>query len=102
MINYEWIIRQLDRDSFTGGIKSIHWRYFGREDSFIAETFGELRITPSPDSPDFIPFENVTKEDVISWLENELADELPRIREELSKEIELKKASPIVNGFPWA
>jgi hypothetical protein len=102
MINYEWVIRQLDREPSTGGIKTIHWRYRAREDSFVSETFGEVKVTPNPDSPNFILFENVTEQLVISWLESELADKLPEIQEQLIKELELQKTPAVVNGLPWA
>jgi len=103
MIEYTWAITEVERDPETGGIKKIHWRYMGKEGDIFFERFDVLNVQPDPNSSNFVPYENVTKEMVISWLETELADKIPELQQELTTQIETAKNEVVnISGLPWA
>ena len=54
-----------------------------------ASSIGTLSVDFSDDA-EFIPYESLTKEDVVGWLEAGL-DNLDSMKENLSRQIELQK-----------
>ena len=73
MINYQWTISALDckvkEEDLNDVVYTVHWRYRGTDENGItAETYGAQSVgTPDPD--DFTPYDEITKEQVVSWLE---------------------------------
>ena len=73
MINYQWTISALDckvkEEDLNDVVYTVHWRYRGtNENGITAETYGAQSVgTPDPD--DFTPYDEITKEQVVSWLE---------------------------------
>lgn len=65
-ITYQWTISALDcavsKDGLTNVVKTIHWRYRGaNENNITAEVYGAQSVG-DPNSEEFTPFENLTKE----------------------------------------
>ena len=92
---YNWKINQLDAKIHEGGLDNviyiIHWSYLATDDSeepIIVSTSGAVGVQYNEGDP-FIPYDELTKEIVVGWLENDLdVDALKLI---LDKQIELKK-----------
>lgn len=75
---YTWVVSGLHakiNDTELGlenVIESIHWRYQAEDaDGNIADVYGSVGLE-APDADSFKPFEEITKEDVESWLESKL------------------------------
>ena len=92
---YSWRINALDakihENDLDNVIYTIHWSFIGQDDSeepVMASSIGTLGVQYNPESP-FISYDDLTKEDVVGWLESGL--DVDSMKENLDKQIELKK-----------
>ncbi|WP_296683212.1 hypothetical protein [Flavobacterium sp.] len=73
MINFEWNINPMDciidDDGMTNVIQTVHWRLTGTDENEISSSVYGAQSFPKPSEEGFIPFEELTKEIVVSWLE---------------------------------
>ena len=104
---FNWVISQLDSipslDGMDKVISVIHWRAqkLYQEDViyFTADTYGALAVD-APHEASFIPYDEVTKEMVKSWLE--AGWDTKTIEANLDAQIQNFLNPPIVNyGLPW-
>ena len=72
---YTWKINQLDakihEDGLNNVIYIIHWTYIATDDSeesISVSSIGTLSVEYNEGNP-FIPYEDLTKNDVVGWLE---------------------------------
>ena len=91
MNTYNWIISALEckvsEDGLTNVVSTIHWRYNAtNENGITVDTYGAQGVG-SPDPADFTPYENITKDQVIGWLEALL--DVPALQLQLDKQINL-------------
>ncbi len=78
MISYNWVISTMDCIVSDNGLNNIvegvHWRFYGNlddENKTGGELFGYKKVSkPNPES--FTVFEDLTKETIISWLEQDI------------------------------
>ena len=91
---YNWKINALDakihENDLDNVIYTIHWSFIGQDDSeepVMASSIGTLGVQYNPENP-FIPYADLTKEDVVGWLEAGL--NVDSMKENLDKQIELK------------
>jgi hypothetical protein len=92
---YNWRINALDakihENDLDNVIYTIHWSFIGQDDSekpVLASSIGTLGVQYTEENP-FIPYEDLTKEDVVGWLEDGL--DVDSMKENIDKQIELKK-----------
>ena len=92
---YNWKINALDakihENDLDNVIYTIHWSFIGQDDSeepVMASLIGTLGVQYNPENP-FISYDDLTKEDVVGWLESGL--DVDSMKENLDKQIELKK-----------
>jgi len=92
---YKWKINALDakihENDLDNVIYTVHWSFIGQDDSeepVSASSIGTLGVQYTEENP-FIPYEDLTKEDVVGWLEDGL--DVDSMKENLDNQIELKK-----------
>ena len=92
---YSWRINALDakihENDLDNVIYTIHWSFIGQDDSeepVSVSSIGTLGVQYNPENP-FISYNDLTKEDVVGWLESGL--DVDSMKENLDKQIELKK-----------
>ena len=92
---YNWKINQLDakihENDLDNVIYTIHWSYMATDDSedpITVNSIGTLGITYNPEDT-FIPYADLTKEDVEAWLEAGL--DVDSMKLNLDNQIELIK-----------
>ena len=89
---YNWKINALDAKITEGDnsnvIYTVHWTLIATNDTeeYTASTIGTLDVTYDPDN--FIPYADLTKADVVGWLEAGL--DVETIKANLDNQIELK------------
>jgi len=103
MINFKWVIVQLDTKPQEQGLQDvvslIHWRRNASDGSYIAESYGTMPCE-TPSSTDFTAYPDLTQAQVESWLEAGL--DLASIDSNLEEQIALQKNPPIVVlPLPW-
>lgn len=109
MINYSWIIPQdafevyPSEDGLTNVVKYIKWIRKAEETendiTYSAENSAQF-ICPAPNPDNYTPYENLTEEIVISWLESGL--NMETIDRALAKNIadqKLPKTEILPNPF---
>ena len=91
---YHWKIVQLDakikENDLDNVIYTVHYRFYAEDDSdpkIVRDIIGCIGVEYDPDN--FIPYEDVTKEDVVGWLEADLNVE--GMKQNLDQEINLIK-----------
>ena len=92
---YNWRINALDakihENDLDNVIYTVHWSFIAKDDSeepVLASSIGTLGVKYNPESS-FISYDDLTKEDVVGWLEEGL--DVDSMKENLDKQIELKK-----------
>lgn len=97
MIKYNWIIesveRQLVLNELQDVIKFINWRYIGIDENEISLQINGCVSVPEPNKDNFTIYSDLTKEDIIVWLENILDVEDLKIT--IENQIQLIK-NPII------
>jgi hypothetical protein len=74
--NFQWVISQLncavESEGLPNVINTIHWRYNATkvdgDKTYFADTYGAVSVS-QPNPQNFTPYEDVTEEEVINWLE---------------------------------
>lgn len=100
MITYTWVISSLEckinENNLENVVQTIHWRYIGDDEGVQSEVYGSVSLD-SPDSNDFIPYDNLTQLIVESWLESNL--DVTQYQNMISEQIELIK-NPVIITLP--
>jgi methionine aminopeptidase len=110
MITYNWIISSMDSKlkdgDLTDVVITVHWRRSAQTDDYnpeaqtgyYADVYGAYSTTVDPEN--FIPYNDLTKDNVIGWLEAGLVDPTPsEIDAQLAANIELQK-NPVEESLP--
>ena len=92
---YSWRINALDakihENDLDNVIYTVHWSFIGQDDSeepVMASLIGALGVQYNPEDP-FTEYDDLTKEDVVGWLESEL--DVEAMKQNIDNQIELKK-----------
>lgn len=101
MTTYNWTIANLERNVADGGVIAAHWHVSAHDGSLVREARGTVRFTPDPTSEDFIPYEQLTEADVLSWVWGRSAGWRERLETLLAVQIANAKAPKIQYGTPW-
>ena len=104
MITYTWSISRLDcapaENGLTNIVKVIQWELTGVDENGISASMSNSYPLSSPSPEGFTDYSTLTKETVISWLENNL--DVGYIKSRLSNEIASQYNPPITSlPLPW-
>jgi len=107
MANATWDIAQLERhlpDEDTcpdGAVYTAHWTASLEEDGESASAYGSVGFG-DPDPSTFVPFSDLTKEEVLNWVFEALGvDQVTSIQEALYQQIQQKINPTSEAGVPW-
>lgn len=97
MANYKWVINAVDCYTTKDGLEkvayNVHWSYFATEGEHTASMIGVQSIgEPNPDN--FVAFEDLTEDDVISWISASM--DVEQMQANLDKQIEDLVAPKVV------
>ena len=109
---YEWIITSMDCEPVQGNLNdvviNVHWRrkctvgIEGEENYYMADIYSDMRVGDPADPNNFIDYDNLTKDDVVSWLQTMTDPTVEFIDETLSKNIDEQINPPVVTlPLPW-
>jgi hypothetical protein len=97
MMNYEWSVVQMDRQVADGFVTTVHYNVSAVDGEFTASTYGTVGFTK--EEMDYVPFEQLTQEQVIGWVQDSLGKDT--VEEALATQIESKKNPVSESGLPW-
>lgn len=90
-------INQLERTIADGIVTTVHYTFTVASETNRVESYGSITLTEPED--DYIPFDELTQEDVIGWLADNL--DLDEIQANLNARLhELDNPTTTV-GLPW-
>jgi len=93
-------IVQLERSLPDGVVFTAHWIASLTEDEHIASTYGSVELEQkSPDDSDFIPFDDLTEEVVIGWVQAKIGED---IEATLNRHMQALKHPTSASGVPWS
>ena len=100
-ITYVWTITNVNarvsENSLTNVIKNITCLYTGTSSDGISVTQNVNVVLPTPNTADFIPYENLTQSQIISWVESKIA--LDKLQKSISSRIDYKR-NPVIVSLP--
>lgn len=99
MITYQWSIKTLEREVSDGGVIVAHWSCLAQENDYTSCAYGSESFTPDPTDPDFIPYDQLTEADVLSWVWDEVDKDVAEAK--LSEKINKQKTPQTTTGVPW-
>lgn len=105
-IKYKWIFGApevlLSADGLTNIVSKIFWKIEAYVDGekYLAVYSSSTNVS-QPDEQSFTPFNELTEEQVISWIES--IEDIAQVKEYLASQIELQ-ANPVTTlvDFPFA
>lgn len=102
-IDNTWNIVQLERNTVDGGVTVAHWTLTGvdSETGKSAHNYGTASFTPDPTAEGFVPFENLTKDDVLAWLFGGEGFDKESAEASVANQITELNAPKTVTGTPW-
>lgn len=107
MIEYSWHITKVltvDNDPVTGIVVKVHWFKQGTDISTgISGRYLEVtELTPSENTDNFIPLENLTKEIVLAWIQETIDSiKAEAIDEHIAYRIKEQSFLPVEAQLPW-
>ena len=109
-INNTWSIQDMQRTDSDGGISLIYWSMVSSDGTYSASEGGKLRCEYDASSPTYIPYADLTEDDVLGWVYtsliegDETADEA-KARVEADRDAKVQKqidaAATTASGVPW-
>ena len=104
MITYTWRINKMyikpSLNGLTNVIHTVDWDYIGTDENNNKSSVRVPMILPEPLEANFIPYNDITEEMVISWLES--ISNIEDLQQDIINKIELIKNPPIIElPFPW-
>lgn len=97
MINYTWNVVQMDRQTADGFVTTVHYNVSAEDGEFTASIYGTVGYTK--EEMDYVPYEQLTQEQVIGWVQNSLGKD--EIEGNLATQIEAQKNPVTESGLPW-
>lgn len=96
-------IQQLERQLDDGLVITVHWDAIKAGGGHMARVYGTLTLPEKdPSDPSFIPFDSLTEEVVLGWLQEAMGDEtVAKLEAELEARLN-ELINPVVGtGLPW-
>ncbi len=90
-------VEHLERNADTGGVISAIWGM--SVDGVLVKTGKHVFLDKDPTAEDFIPFESLTEQTVLSWLDADL--DFSKIQDELLNPKPQVQTTQLVAGLPW-
>jgi hypothetical protein len=99
-MNTTWQIQNLTRDLANGFVVNVAWACTAEQDGKSAFHGGTTTYTQ--DEADFIPYEQLTEQQVLGWVHDSLGDQKAEIETSLTAKVEKQLNPETANGLPWS
>jgi hypothetical protein len=98
-VQIEWRVENTEYDPATHAITTVHWRCIASDGDTSDSVYGSVGLTPDPDSDDFIPFEDLTPDDVLGWVWGSVdKDEQEAVA---TASLNARLNPSVLSGLPW-
>ena len=100
-----WTIPGMKHLTDDGLVVQATYIFQALEGNFINRKVGDMTFTGSVDEPGYIPYEDLTQDDVLGWVFTRLGDEKAAIEANVTLATETQYSAslnnPYSNGVPW-
>ena len=108
-----WSISDMQRTDSDGVVFLVYWSMVAQSDgtpSYSATEGGKLRCEGNPSDPGFIPYADLTEDDVLGWVYNSLSEgdetaDQAKARVEANRtekvQGQIDRAATQSDGLPW-
>lgn len=98
-----WQVVDMTRHASSGVVDTVYWLVESYQGEIGARRGGNTLLPPvDPNSPSFIPYEDLTEAICIDWVKDCLGtDEVLSIESNLEEQIQEQISPTILNGKPW-
>lgn len=97
---FTWAIANLERETADGFVYTAHYTIDAADDSYNAGAYGSIGFE-RPET--LIPFDDLTKDMVVGWVQDALGDEkVAEIEQALQAQLDEKHAPTKQSGVPWS
>lgn len=90
-------VEHLERNAETGGVVSAVWA--ASVDGKMVQSGKHVFVAKDPSDEDFIPFESLTEQIVLQWLDTDL--DFSQIEAEILNPQTQAQPTSLVAGLPW-
>ena len=103
MENIHWSIQQLKREANTGLVFEVRYKVYTGQSGVLAIHEDKITLQGDINSPDFIPFNDLTQSQVLEWIKNAVdVNEIEtNLLTELTDKISSIQSKNSANGLPW-
>jgi len=107
-ITNTWAIKALDCkpnvNGMTDYVVTSHWTLTATDGTYTGSVYGTASFEVDLDKPDFIPFDQLTEQDVIQWTQAALgAEQVAALELNVTNQIENQINPPLISpALPWA
>jgi hypothetical protein len=105
-VTITWQIDDMKRNTETGGVFEVFWTVWAtRQEKYVTGINGSVELSPDPDSDTFIAYDDLTQDNVISWVHNILDRDIieQEVTDKLNRLHPLVESIPVEStGIPWA
>ena len=113
-ITTTWSVNDMTHKDSDGGVFLVYWSLVAQSDgtpSYSATEGGKFRCDPDPSSSDYIPYADLTENDVLGWVYNSLiegdetaAEAKARIEANRTAKVQgqIDRAATTASGVPWS
>jgi hypothetical protein len=81
------------------GVVTAHWDVTLTDGDYSARRYGSASFQPDASSDDYTPFEDLTEEQVIGWVQSTL--DVEEVENSLLAQIEEQKNPATLKGLAW-
>lgn len=99
MANFVWFVPTLERKLDDGFVFTAHWRAVASDGDFSASSYGTAGFSQDPEAADYIPYEDLTEEQVLAWVWESVDKE--NTEASLQSKIDADKNPTSATGTPW-
>jgi hypothetical protein len=97
-MEFTWNVVQMDRLTSDSFVVTVHYTVNAVDGDYKASTYGAVCYVQEDKA--YIPYASLTKEEVISWVQESLGKDT--VEEGLTAQIEAQKNPVTETGLPWA
>ena len=96
-------IAQLDRSLPDSVVVTAHWTASLTEGDLTASSYGTCSFEQKdPSDPNFIPFDDLTEEVVLGWVQDKMGEEqVAALQANLNNQMDVLKNPTSASGVPW-
>lgn len=100
--NFQWDVANLERETADGLVCVVHYTVEATDGVYSSSAYGSVGLE-RPES-ELIPFSQLTKELVISWVHEKLGgqEKIDEIHAALQAQLDEQRAPSKASGVPWA